>query len=148
MHYKNFRAFHYLQLLFIFHNFNFCPPRLLLQAIVVTCIVIIPVIYTEISKKNYNKFLHFLPQAIENATKLRLLDYLKEFFFQEMCQRPRFLNDNTNDVQRFQVESGELGDQWLLAAITSLALTPRFLERVVPPDQGFDNSHSYCGVFR
>nr|XP_022900418.1 calpain-9-like isoform X1 [Onthophagus taurus] len=66
----------------------------------------------------------------------------------EMCQRPRFIGDNSGDLLRFAVESGELGDQWLLAAVASLALTPRFLDRVVPPDQGFDNSQSYCGVFR
>lgn len=65
-----------------------------------------------------------------------------------MCQRPRFINDNPNDIQRFAVEAGELGDQWLLAACASLALTPRFLDRVIPPDQGFDNNSSYCGIFR
>uniref|UniRef100_A0A1Y1KIH2 Calpain catalytic domain-containing protein n=3 Tax=Photinus pyralis TaxID=7054 RepID=A0A1Y1KIH2_PHOPY len=66
----------------------------------------------------------------------------------EMCQRPRFLNDNANDVCRFAVDAGELGDQWLTAAVASLALTPRFLDRIIPLDQGFDNSNSYCGVFR
>ncbi|KAI4456929.1 calpain [Holotrichia oblita] len=66
----------------------------------------------------------------------------------EICQRPRFIGDNSSDVLRFAVEAGELGDHWLLAAITSLALTPRFLERVIPPEQGFDNSQTYCGVFR
>lgn len=64
-----------------------------------------------------------------------------------MCQRPRFVSENSGEG-RFAVEAGDLGDQWLLAAVASLALTPRFLDRVVPPDQGFDNSHSYCGVFR
>ncbi|XP_065156329.1 calpain-9-like isoform X3 [Atheta coriaria] len=66
----------------------------------------------------------------------------------EMCQRPKFISENPNDLLRFAVESGELGDQWLLAAVASLALTPRFLDRVVPPDQGFDNTSGYCGVFR
>lgn len=65
-----------------------------------------------------------------------------------MCQRPRFVSENANDIHRFEVEAGELGDQWLLAAVASLALTPKFLDRVVPPDQGFDNASAYCGVFR
>lgn len=66
-----------------------------------------------------------------------------------MCQRPRFLSENNNDVAAFAVEAGELGDPWLLAAIASLALTPRFLHRVVPPDQGFDTTtNAYCGLFR
>ncbi|KAK4873941.1 hypothetical protein RN001_013301, partial [Aquatica leii] len=66
----------------------------------------------------------------------------------EMCQRPRFINENTADICRFAVDSGELGDQWLMAAVASLALTPRFLDRIVPPDQSFESSNSYCGVFR
>ena len=45
--------------------------------------------------------------------------------------------DSTSPVQ---------GDPWLLAAVSSLTLTPRFLDRVVPPDQNFE--HGYCGVFR
>lgn len=69
---------------------------------------------------------------------------------QELCQRPQFIADNCMnnlDGPRFDVELGELGDVWLLAAISSLTLTPRFLDRVVPPDQSFD-SGNYCGLFR
>ncbi|KAK5641704.1 hypothetical protein RI129_010251 [Pyrocoelia pectoralis] len=66
----------------------------------------------------------------------------------EMCQRPRFINENINDICRFGIDAGELGDQWLMAAVASLALTPRFLDRIIPLDQGFDNSNTYCGVFR
>ncbi|KAL1497954.1 hypothetical protein ABEB36_008833 [Hypothenemus hampei] len=67
----------------------------------------------------------------------------------EICQRPRFLEENPADASyRFSVEAGELGDQWLLSAVASLALTPKFLERVVPNDQGFDAAHNYCGAFR
>ncbi|KAK6628177.1 hypothetical protein RUM43_001989 [Polyplax serrata] len=68
----------------------------------------------------------------------------------ELCQRPQFIADNCMnnlDGPRFDVELGELGDVWLLAAISSLTLTPRFLDRVVPPDQSFD-SGNYCGLFR
>lgn len=70
-----------------------------------------------------------------------------------MCQRPRFIaTDGTGsvgavDCGRLDVEAGELGDPWLLAAISSLTLTPRFLDRVVPPDQTFDPA-AYCGLFR
>lgn len=49
---------------------------------------------------------------------------------------------------RLDVEPGELGDSWFLAAVSSLTLTPRFLERVVPGDQSFDTTASYCGLFR
>ncbi|XP_059098074.1 calpain-9-like [Tigriopus californicus] len=61
----------------------------------------------------------------------------------EICQRPRFIAEGAT---RFDVEQGEQGDPWLLAAVSSLTLTPRFLDRVVPPDQNFE--HGYCGVFR
>jgi len=61
----------------------------------------------------------------------------------EICQRPKFIAEGAT---RFDVEQGELGDPWLLSAVSSLTLTPRFLDRVVPPDQSFE--HGYCGVFR
>nr|CAD7257057.1 unnamed protein product [Timema shepardi] len=68
----------------------------------------------------------------------------------EMCQRPKFIADGTGgnraEGSRFDVEPGELGDTWLLAAVSSLTLTPRFLDRVVPPEQNFDNT-TYCGLF-
>ncbi|KAJ8915045.1 hypothetical protein NQ315_016020 [Exocentrus adspersus] len=66
----------------------------------------------------------------------------------EICQRPRFIGEPNGEVSRFAVEAGDLGDHWLLAAVASLALTPKFLERVVPPDQGFDSTATYCGAFR
>ena len=62
---------------------------------------------------------------------------------QEICQRPKFIAEGAS---RFDVEQGEQGDPWLLAAVSSLTLTPKFLDRVVPPDQNFE--HGYCGVFR
>jgi hypothetical protein len=80
-------------------------------------------------------------------------DLLIADLLQEMCQRPRFIATDGGggggavDCGRLDVEGGELGDPWLLAAISSLTLTPRFLDRVVPPDQTFDPS-TYCGLFR
>lgn len=49
---------------------------------------------------------------------------------------------------RCGVEPGELGDHSFLAAVSSLTLTPKFLDRVVPVDQSFDTTTSYCGLFR
>lgn len=49
---------------------------------------------------------------------------------------------------RCGVEPGELGDHSFLAAVSSLTLTPKFLDRVVPFDQSFDTTTSYCGLFR
>lgn len=49
---------------------------------------------------------------------------------------------------RCGVEPGELGDHCFLAAVSSLTLTPKFLDRVVPLDQSFDTTTSYCGLFR
>ncbi|CAB4057443.1 CAPNN [Lepeophtheirus salmonis] len=61
----------------------------------------------------------------------------------EICSNPKFIAEG---VTQFDVNQGEYGDPWLLAAISSLTLTPKFLDRVVPPDQNFD--YGYCGVFR
>ena len=58
--------------------------------------------------------------------------------FQEICQRPKFIAEGAT---RFDVEQGEQGDPWLLAAVSSLTLTPRFLDRVVPPDQNLSLIH-------
>lgn len=41
-----------------------------------------------------------------------------------------------------------MGDCWLLAAIASLTLYDELLFKVVPPDQYFQKSNGYCGVFR
>lgn len=49
---------------------------------------------------------------------------------------------------RCGVEPGELCDHSFLAAVSSLTLTPKFLDRVVPFDQSFDPTTSYCGLFR
>lgn len=57
-------------------------------------------------------------------------------------------NRSDGEEKRFEVECGELGDPSFLAAVSSLTLTPRFLHRVVPPDQSFDRAGSYCGIFR
>ncbi|KAG8178251.1 hypothetical protein JTE90_000352 [Oedothorax gibbosus] len=62
----------------------------------------------------------------------------------ELCARPKFVSETTS---RFDIEQGELGDYSLVAAVSCLTMTPRFLERVVPPDQGFQPA-SYCGIFR
>ncbi|XP_064458615.1 calpain-9-like isoform X2 [Ornithodoros turicata] len=61
----------------------------------------------------------------------------------EICARPKFISEGSS---RFDVEQGELGDCWLLAAISCLSNTARFLDRVVPSDQGF--GAGYCGLFR
>ena len=60
--------------------------------------------------------MNFWPQlvAISNHTCFAV--------FQEICQRPKFIAEGAT---RFDVEQGELGDPWLLAAVSSLTLTPR-----------------------
>ncbi|KAI5754596.1 hypothetical protein M8J77_009837 [Diaphorina citri] len=65
----------------------------------------------------------------------------------EMCQRPKFYSEDSLQG-RFDFEAGRLGDAWFLAAISSLTLTPKFLDRVIPPEQSFDPATNYCGLFR
>ena len=43
---------------------------------------------------------------------------------------------------------GELGDCWLLAAMSSLAMDHNILHKVIPAGQGFSKNEDYTGMFR
>ena len=50
-------------------------------------------------------------------------------------------------TDRFDVNQGELGNCWFLAAMANLVENKKCFERVVPPGQDFDQS-DYCGIFK
>ncbi|KAL3874803.1 hypothetical protein ACJMK2_037772 [Sinanodonta woodiana] len=60
----------------------------------------------------------------------------------EICKNPLFVSSGAS---RFDVQQGELGDCWLLAAVASLTINQKLLMRVVPHDQDFTTD--YCGLF-
>jgi hypothetical protein len=60
----------------------------------------------------------------------------------QICANPRLLIDGAT---RFDIKQGELGDCWLLAAMTDLTLHKKLLHKVVPLDQSF--IEGYAGVF-
>ncbi|XP_057319385.1 calpain-A isoform X4 [Microplitis mediator] len=64
-------------------------------------------------------------------------------------RRPMEIADNpqlfVEGFSRFDVQQGELGDCWLLAAVANLTMHPNLFFQVVPEDQGFDDN--YAGIF-
>ncbi|KAJ6666873.1 hypothetical protein lerEdw1_018875 [Lerista edwardsae] len=48
-------------------------------------------------------------------------------------------------VSRFDITQGDIGDCWVLAALGSLTLQPRFLKNMIPEGQGF--GYNYAGIF-
>ncbi|XP_044589127.1 calpain-A-like isoform X8 [Cotesia glomerata] len=64
-------------------------------------------------------------------------------------RRPMEIADNpqlfVEGFSRFDVQQGELGDCWLLAAVANLTMHPNLFFQVVPEDQSFDEG--YAGIF-
>eukprot|EP00096_Caligus_rogercresseyi_P013854 TRINITY_DN6450_c0_g1_i1.p1 TRINITY_DN6450_c0_g1~~TRINITY_DN6450_c0_g1_i1.p1 ORF type:complete len:564 (-),score=220.83 TRINITY_DN6450_c0_g1_i1:214-1905(-) len=64
-------------------------------------------------------------------------------------KRPREISSNprlfVGGASRFDINQGELGDCWLLAALANLTMNKKFLYRIVPKDQSFEEE--YAGVF-
>ncbi|CAF4944604.1 unnamed protein product [Pieris macdunnoughi] len=79
----------------------------------------------------------------------------RSLYFKERLDRPitwlrpgEIANDPQLFVEgysRFDVQQGELGDCWLLAAVANLTLYRKLFFQVVPDDQSFDEE--YAGVF-
>lgn len=60
----------------------------------------------------------------------------------EMSRNPYFFVDG---YSRFDIQQGELGDCWLLAAAATLTQDPNLFAKVVPEDNSFQ--HNYAGIF-
>lgn len=60
----------------------------------------------------------------------------------EICDDPQFFVEG---YSRFDVQQGELGDCWLLAAAATLTQDPKLFFRVVPDDNSFEEN--YAGIF-
>ena len=60
----------------------------------------------------------------------------------EISNAPQFFSGGAS---RFDINQGELGDCWLLAAIANLTMHEKLFEKVVPHDQNFEDD--YAGIF-
>lgn len=61
----------------------------------------------------------------------------------EVCDEPKMFVDGAD---RFDINQGELGDCWLLAAMSSLAMNHTLLHQVMPVGQTFTDD--YVGMFK
>ncbi|XP_067007649.2 calpain-A isoform X3 [Anabrus simplex] len=97
-------------------------------------------------------------ECLANGTLFEDPDFLPEdssIFFSKTPSRPfewRRPMEIASDPQlfvegasRFDVQQGELGDCWLLAAVANLTLHKHLFHQVVPDDQGFGSK--YAGIF-
>nr|CAG4643843.1 EOG090X03ST [Lepidurus arcticus] len=66
----------------------------------------------------------------------------KEKEQEELSDSAEFFVDGAS---RFDVQQGELGDCWLLAAVANLTMNPTVFRQVVPDDQSCSND--YAGIF-
>ncbi|XP_039626877.1 calpain-1 catalytic subunit [Polypterus senegalus] len=64
---------------------------------------------------------------------------------QEICDRPQFIIDGTS---RMDVCQGKIANCWFLSAVTSLTLHKHLMDKVVPPEQGFDAGYNGKFTFR
>ena len=60
----------------------------------------------------------------------------------EICEDAQFFVEG---YSRFDVQQGELGDCWLLAAAANLTQDPKLFFRVIPDDNSF--LEKYAGIF-
>lgn len=61
----------------------------------------------------------------------------------ELCDNPEFL---TEGFSRFDVEQGCLGNCWMVASVSALAMHEELFKNVVPDDQSFTDGE-YAGIF-
>jgi len=61
----------------------------------------------------------------------------------ELCEDPQMVVDG---IDRFDIIQGDLGNCWLLAAMSSLAMDTNMLYKVLPQDQSF--TEDYAGIFK
>lgn len=61
---------------------------------------------------------------------------------QEIADDPQLFVEG---FSRFDVQQGELGDCWLLAAVANLTMHHNLFFQIVPEDQSFEEN--YAGIF-
>ena len=76
----------------------------------------------------------------ENPTKWSNIIWKRP---QDIVSNPKLVVDGSS---RHDIQQGDLGDCWLLSAMSSLAMRKDLMDEVVLPNQTFDSE--YAGIFR
>jgi hypothetical protein len=60
----------------------------------------------------------------------------------EICDNPQFI---VNSIEPNDIDQGSLGNCWFISAAAAVASNDEYINKVIPPNQSFDEE--YAGIF-
>ncbi|CAF3599350.1 unnamed protein product [Rotaria sp. Silwood1] len=104
-------------------------------------------VYETLKKKHNSKNLFVDPEFPATNKSIyhsgKVLNDVQWYRPPIVYRKPQFVIDG---FQRGDLDQGEIGNCWFIAAAGAVTLNPDLLQRVVPPNQSFDEN-DYAGIF-